>query len=138
MFRAASAVAVAAGVLLSGCRMDGVVAPSSPGREGALAKAPRYEDGRDFVLTGVVEADYNDYLAVRSSGGHVRFIRIQDSTRYYVEGRLQPREYLAPGSRVRASFNLNHRDMVASEVYALHDAGGPDPIVWPDRVAPVP
>lgn len=138
MFKATCAAVVTAAVLLAGCKMDGVAAPRSPGRDGALARAPRYEDGRDFVLTGVVEADYNDYLVLRSGSGHVRFIRIQDSTRYYLEGRLQAREYLAAGSRVRASFNLNHRDMVATEIYVLEDAGGPDPIVWPDRVAPVP
>jgi hypothetical protein len=109
----------------------------SPGSEGDIAKNP-FSLERGFTLKGTVTAEYSDVLVIKDKWGKERYLRITDQTRYYQGGKQIGREFLAPGSTVRASFNNNDTEMVAREVTVVQDVGKADPIRLPDRTNTVP
>lgn len=125
-------------VVLAGCRMDSTVAMRpSPGSEGRLAQNP-YSLERGFSLKGTVTAEYSDVLVIQDKWGKVRYLRISEQTRYYQGGKQIGREFLAPGSTVRASFSNNDTEMLAREIIILEDVGQVDPYQVPDRTNNLP
>jgi hypothetical protein len=130
--------AVLGAVVLAGCRTDGTVTMrKSSGSEGSIAKNPSSLE-RGFVLKGTVTGEYSDVLVIEDKWGRPRFLRINDQTRYYQDGKQIGREFLAPGSTVRAAFANNDTEMVAREIIVLEDVGKADPIQVPDRTNTIP
>jgi hypothetical protein len=108
--------AVLGAVVLAGCRTDGTVAMhKASGSEGPLAKNPSSLE-RGFTLKGTVTGEYSDVLVLEDKWGKTRYLRITEQTRYYQEGKQVGREFLAPGSTVRASFAHHDTEMVAQEI----------------------
>jgi hypothetical protein len=125
--------AVVGAVVLAGCRTDTSVAMrGASGREGSLATNPHTLE-RGFSLKGTVTGEYSDTLVLEDKWGKTRYLRISDQTRYYQDGKLIGREFLAPGSVVRASYAHNDMEMVAREITILEDVGTADPLQLPDR-----
>ncbi|PTL82933.1 hypothetical protein [Vitiosangium sp. GDMCC 1.1324] len=125
-------------VVLAGCRTDGTVAMrKTPGSDGTLAKNP-YSLERGFTLKGTVAAEYSDVLVIKDKWGKTRYLRITDQTRYYQSGKQIGREFLAPGSSVRASFANQDTEMIAREITIVEDVGKADPLQLPDRTNTVP
>jgi hypothetical protein len=125
-------------VVLAGCRTDTTVAMRrGSGSEGTLAKNP-YSLERGFTLKGTVTAEYSDVLVIEDKYGKTRYLRITDQTRYYQGGKQIGREFLAPGSTVRASFATQDTEMIAREVTVVQDVGKADPLQVPDRTNTVP
>ncbi len=125
--------AVLGAVVLAGCRTDGTVAMrGSSGSEGSIAKNP-YSLERGFMMKGTVTGEYSDTLVIEDKWGKTRYLRITDQTRYYQDGKLVGREFLAPGSTVRASFANNDVEMVAREIIVVEDVGKADPVQIQDR-----
>ncbi|AKJ07795.1 hypothetical protein ATI61_107243 [Archangium gephyra] len=125
--------ALVGAVVLAGCRTDSTVAMrSGSGAEGTIAKNP-YTLERGLALKGTVTGEYTDVLVIEDKWGQSRYLRINEQTRYYQEGKQIGREYLAPGSTVRASFDDNNREMIAVEITVVNDVGSADPIQLPDR-----
>jgi hypothetical protein len=130
--------AVLGAVVLAGCRTDGTVTMrKSSGSEGSIAKNPSSLE-RGFMLKGTVTGEYSDVLVIEDKWGRPRFLRINDQTRYYQDGKQIGREFLAPGSTVRAAFANNDTEMVAREIIVLEDVGKADPIQVPDRTNTIP
>ncbi len=130
--------AVLGGVLLAGCRMDSSVAMRrSSHSEGQLAQNP-YSLERGFTLQGTVAAEYSDVLVLEDKWGKTRYLRISEQTRYYQDGKQIGREFLAPGSSVRASFSSQDTEMIAREITIVEDVGTADPLQLPDRMNTVP
>ncbi|MGZ3458881.1 MAG: hypothetical protein ACXU86_10315 [Archangium sp.] len=130
--------AVLGAVVLAGCQTDRTVAMRrSPGSEGDIAKNP-FSLERGFTLKGTVTVEYSDVLVIKDKWGKERYLRITDQTRYYQGGKQIGREFLAPGSTVRASFNNNDTELVAREVTVVQDVGKADPIQLPDRTNTIP
>lgn len=127
-----------AAVVLAGCRTDSTVAMRhGSGSDGTLAKNP-YSLERGFTLKGTVTAEYSDVLVIEDKYGKTRYLRITDQTRYYQGGRQIGREFLAPGSTVRASFANQDTEMIAREVTIVQDVGKADPLQVPDRTNTIP
>jgi hypothetical protein len=125
--------AVVGAVVLAGCRTDGTVTMRrSSGSEGTLAKNPSSLE-RGFSLKGTVTGEYTDMLVLEDKWGKTRYLRISDQTRYYQDGKLIGREFLAPGSVVRASYAHNDTELIAREIVILEDVGKADPLQLPDR-----
>ena len=125
-------------VVLAGCKTDSTVAMrSGSGSEGSVAKNP-FSLERGFTLKGKVTGEYSDVLVIEDQWGRPRYLRITDQTRYYQEGKQIGREFLAPGSTVRASFANNDTEMVAREITVVEDVGKADPIQLPDRTNTTP
>jgi hypothetical protein len=125
--------AVLGAVVLAGCRTDGTVAMrKSSGSEGSIAKNP-YSLERGFMMKGTVTGEYSDTLVLEDKWGKTRYLRITDQTRYFQDGKQVGREFLAPGSTVRASFDDNATEMVAREIIVVEDVGKADPIQVQDR-----
>jgi hypothetical protein len=130
--------AVVGAVVLTGCRTDSTVAMrGSSGSEGTLAKNP-YSLERGFSLKGTVTGEYSDTLVLEDKWGKTRYLRISEQTRYYQDGKLIGREFLAPGSVVRASYSNNDTEMIAREITVLEDVGTEDPLQLPDRTNNLP
>ncbi|WNG61430.1 hypothetical protein F0U59_47015 [Archangium gephyra] len=130
--------ALAGALMLAGCRTDSTVAMrSSPGPEGPVASNP-YSFERGLTIDGTVTRDYTDVLVIKDKWGQPRYLRLNDQTRYIQDGKLIGREYLAPGSTVRASFEDNYREMIAQEITVVKDVGTADPLQLPDRTTPNP
>ena len=130
--------ALVGAVVLAGCRTDGTVAMrGGSGSEGTIAKNPSSLE-RGFTLKGTVTGEYSDVLVIEDKWGRARYLRITDQTRYYQEGKQIGREFLAPGSTVRASFATNDTEMVAREITVVEDVGKADPVQLPDRANTVP
>ncbi len=128
---------VGAGVL-AGCKTDSTVAMRrGTGSEGSVAKNP-YSLERGFTLKGTVTAEYSDVLVLEDKWGKTRYLRITEQTRYYQDGKLIGREFLAPGSTVRASFATHDTEMVAREITVVEDVGKADPVQLPDRTNTTP
>jgi hypothetical protein len=125
-------------VVLAGCRTDGSVSMRrGSGSEGTIAKNPSSLE-RGFTLKGTVTGEYSDVLVIEDKWGRARYLRITDQTRYYQEGKQIGREFLAPGSTVRASFATNDTEMVAREITVVEDVGRADPVQLPDRANTIP
>ena len=125
-------------VVLAGCRTDQTVAMRhSSGSEGDVAKNP-WSLERGFTLKGTVTAEYSDVLVIEDKYGKTRYLRITDQTRYYQGGKQIGREFLAPGSTVRASFHNDDTEMIAREVTIVQDVGKADPVQLPDRTNTIP
>jgi hypothetical protein len=125
--------AVLGAVVLAGCRTDGPVAMrQSSGSEGPIAKNPHSLE-RGLMMKGTVTGEYSDTLVIEDKWGKTRYLRITDQTRYYQDGKLVGREFLAPGSTVRASFDDNTMEMIAREIIVVEDVGKADPIQVQDR-----
>ena len=130
--------AMVGAVLLAGCRTDSTVAMrASSGSEGTLAKNP-YSLERGFSLKATVTGEYSDTLVVEDKWGKTRYLRISEQTRYYQDGKLIGREFLAPGSVVRASYAHNDTELIAREIIVLEDVGKADPLQLPDRMNNLP
>ena len=130
--------AVLGAVVLAGCRTDGTVTMrQGSGSEGALAKNP-YSLERGFTMKGTVTAEYSDVLVIEDKKGRERYLRITEQTRYYQDGKLIGREFLAPGSTVRASFANQDTEMIAREITIVEDVGKADPLQVPDRTNTIP
>jgi hypothetical protein len=130
--------AVVGAVVLAGCRTDSTVAMrSGSGSEGSIAKNPSSLE-RGFTLKGTVTAEYSDVLVIEDKWGKERYLRITEQTRYYQDGKMIGREFLAPGSTVRASFANNDTEMVAREITVVEDVGEADPLQVPDRMNTIP
>jgi hypothetical protein len=120
-------------VVLAGCKTDSTVAMrGGSGSDGSVAKNP-FSLERGFTLKGKVTGEYSDVLVIEDKWGRPRYLRITDQTRYYQEGKQIGREFLAPGSTVRASFANNDTEMVANEIIVVEDVGKADPVQLPDR-----
>ena len=131
-------VVVGAGLVLAGCRTDGTVAMRrGSGSDGLIAKNPSSFE-RGFTMKGTVTAEYSDVLVIEDKAGRLRYLRITEQTRYYQGGRLIGREFLAPGSTVRASFASHDTEMVAREITIVQDVGQVDPLQLPDRTNTIP
>ncbi len=129
---------VVGALLLAGCRTDGPIAMrGSPGSDGRLASNP-WSLERGFMFKGTVTAEYSDVLVLEDKWGKQRYLRIRDDTRYYQDGRQVGREFLAPGSTVRASFANNDTELIAREIIILEDVGEADPLQIPDRTNNLP
>ncbi len=130
--------AVLGAVVLAGCRTGGTVAMrKSSGSEGPIAKNP-YSLERGFMMKGTVTGEYSDTLVIEDKWGKTRYLRITDQTRYYQGGKQVGREFLAPGSTVRASFANNDMEMVAREIIVIKDVGKADPVQVEDRMNNLP
>ncbi|WP_257453542.1 hypothetical protein [Archangium lipolyticum] len=130
--------AVLGALVLAGCRTDGTVAMrQSSGSEGSIAKNPHSLE-RGFMMKGTVSGEYSDMLVIEDKWGKARYLRITPQTRYYQDGKLIGREFLAPGSTVRASFASNDLEMVAREIIVVEDVGKADPHDVPDRANTLP
>ncbi|MCY1082230.1 hypothetical protein [Archangium lansingense] len=130
--------AMVGAVLLAGCRTDRTVAMrSGSGSEGTVAKNPHSLE-RGFTLKGTVTGEYSDVLVIEDKWGRPRYLRITDQTRYYQDGKQIGREFLAPGSTVRAAFANNDTEMIAREIIVVQDVGKADPVQLPDRTNTVP
>lgn len=129
---------VGAVVVLAGCRTDSTVAMrGGSGSEGSVAKNPSSFE-RGFTMKGTVTGEYSDVLVIEDKWGRPRYLRITDQTRYYQEGKQIGREFLAPGSTVRASFATHDAEMVARDIIVVEDVGTADPIQLPDRTNTTP
>lgn len=125
-------------VVLAGCKTGGTVAMrSGSGSEGPLAKNP-YSLERGFTLKGTVTGEYSDVLVMEDKWGKPRYLRITEQTRYYQDGKQIGREFLAPGSTVRASFATQDTEMIAREITIVEDVGKADPLQLPDRTNTIP
>ncbi|MFL5357037.1 hypothetical protein [Archangium sp.] len=125
-------------VVLAGCRTDSTVAMrSGSGSEGNIAKNP-WSFERGFSLKGTVTAEYSDVLVIEDKDGKTRYLRITEQTRYYQGGKQTGREFLAPGSTVRASFANQDTEMIARDIVVVKDVGKADPLQVPDRTNTVP
>lgn len=130
--------AVVGALLLAGCRTDGPIATRrSSGSDGLMARNP-WSLERGFMFKGTVTAEYSDVLVLEDKWGKQRHLRIRDDTRYYQDGKQVGREFLAPGSLVRASYANNDTEMIAREIIILEDVGGADPLQIPDRANNLP
>jgi hypothetical protein len=130
--------AVLGAVVLAGCRTGGAVAMrQGSGSEGSIAKNPSSLE-RGFTLKATVTGEYSDVLVLEDKWGQTRFLRITEQTRYYQEGKQIGREFLAPGSTVRASVDHNEEELWAREITVVEDVGQADPLQMPDRTNPVP
>ena len=130
--------ALAGALMLAGCRTDSTVAMrSGSGAEGPIATNP-FSFERGFTLKGTVTNEYSDMLVIEDKWGQSRYLRINDQTRYLQDGKLIGREFLAPGSSVRASYDEDYREMIAREITVVNDVGTADPIQLPDRTTPNP
>jgi hypothetical protein len=135
LFRVAVAGTV---VLLAGCRTDQTVATRrGRGSDGLIAQNPSFGP-RGFSLTGIVQAEYSDMLVLEDRWGKIRHLRIREDTLYYQDGKLIGREFLAPGSSVRASYSHGDAEMIAREIVVLEDAGDADPLQLQDRKNTIP
>ncbi|HZH76503.1 MAG TPA: hypothetical protein VEY88_10740 [Archangium sp.] len=130
--------AVLGALVLTGCRTGGTVAMrQTAGSEGTIAKNP-WSLERGFSLKATVTGEYSDVLVLEDKRGRTRYLRINDQTRYYQDGKQIGREFLAPGSTVRAAFVHNEEELVAREIIVEEDVGKADPLQMPDRANPVP
>jgi hypothetical protein len=130
--------AVLGAVVLAGCKTDGTVAMrKSSGSEGTIAKNPSTLE-RGFMMKGTVTGEYSDTLVIEDKWGKTRYLRITEQTRYFQGGKQIGREFLAPGSTVRASFANNDVEMVAREIIVVEDVGTADPVQVPDRTNNLP
>jgi hypothetical protein len=118
-------------LVLAGCRTDGPVRRAGSG-EGQLAKSP-WSFERGFMFKGTVTAEYSDMLVLEDKWGKTRYLRIRDDTRYFQDGKLVGREFLAPGSIVRASFFSNDMEMIAREIIILEEVEAEEPLQVRDR-----
>ena len=120
-------------VVVAGCQTGGAGAMrQSSGSEGPLAQNP-WTLERGVAVTGTVTAEYSDELLIKDKWGETRHLRIDEQTRYYQDGKQIGREFLAPGSSVRASFTHNYAEGVAREITVLDDVSTEDPLDVPDR-----
>ncbi len=130
--------AVVGAVVLAGCKTDSTVAMrSGSGSEGPIAQNPSSLE-RGFSLKGTVTGEYSDVLVIEDRWGRPRYLRITEQTRYYQDGKQIGREFLAPGSTVRASFATHDTELVAREITVMDDVGKADPLQVPDRTNTVP
>ncbi len=129
--------AVLGAMVLTGCRTGGAGAMrTGSGSEGALAQNPTTLE-RGLTLKGTVTKEYSDLLILEDKWGDTRYLRINEQTRYYQEGKQVGREFLAPGSTVRASFTHNEKQLVAREITVVEDVGQADPLEVPDRATSI-
>jgi len=125
--------AVLGAMVLTGCRTGGTVAMrQSSGSDGPLAQNPSSLE-RGSTLKGTVTGEYSDVLVLEDKWGETRYLRISEQTRYYQDGKQVGREFLAPGSSVRASFVHREKELVAREITVVEDVGQTDPLDVPDR-----
>lgn len=89
------------------------------------------------LIRGTVVADYTDTLLVRDDKGFERSMRVDEQTLYKDhDGDLVAREYLAPGARVRTSFDYNNQERIAREVVIDNAQAQCQPNAWPEEPSP--
>jgi hypothetical protein len=88
------------------------------------------------LIPGTVVADYQDTLIIRDNKGFERAMRVDEQTLYKQEGETIAREYLAPGSQVRASFDDNNQERIAREVVIESTPVQCKPNAWPEEPTP--
>ncbi len=135
-------VAALGAVCLLGCKTDSrweghSSAVSTPGQ---IVQSPDVAEGeRGFLLQGTVVADYKDNLVIRDQNGIQRSLRVEDDTLYrQPDGELVARQYLEPGSEVRAAFDYNNKELIAREVIIDQDLSDEQPNAWPENPTPYP
>jgi len=133
--------AVLGALVLAGCQTGGAVAlrdtPVVQSREQPAPNPSSLERG--FALEGTVDKDYADMLVLEDRWGETRYLRIGSQTRYFQDGKQVSREFLAPGSSVRASYDNNNREMNAREIHIVGSGGQDAPVQLPTRSgAPIP
>jgi hypothetical protein len=133
------ATAVGAACLV-GCQTAMGVAGHSSGMEDpqSIAQNPDFAQGEGgFLLEGTVVADYVDALVIQDENGLTRSVRIQRDTVFRPEdGGATARQFLEPGSQVRASYDFNDKERIAQEVIIVNDLGEGQPNAWPERPSP--
>jgi hypothetical protein len=89
------------------------------------------------LIPGTVVADYEDTLIIRDKMGFERAMRVDEQTLYRKhDGDIIAREYLAPGSLVRASFDDNNTERIAREVVIESMPVQCKPTSWPEEPSP--
>ncbi len=131
--------AVLGAVLLAGCQTGGAVAlRDTPVVRDQPAQNPSSLE-RGLLVRGTVDKDYDNVLVMQDDLGETRYLRIGNNTRYFQDGRQVSREFLAPGSTVRASYDFNNREQIAREIHVLSTDGESAPVQLPTRSgAPIP
>lgn len=115
-------------LVLLGCRTAGEA--TCPGAAEAVPE-------RGFTVTGPLVADTKDIMVVRDPLGVDRRIRVTRETQFHDEGgELVVREHLAPGSEVRARYEVEGKEMVATDVLIIRGEEAPGP--FPDTNTPYP
>ncbi len=135
--------AVVGALALAGCQTTGAVATrdSSVVRGQAQELSTQNPSSLEGGLSvpGTVTQDYRDMLIVRGQDGVDRHLRIGSQTRYFQDGKQVRREFLAPGSSVRASFDYNNRETIARDIHILSSETADAPMQLPTRTgAPTP
>lgn len=128
--------AVLGAMALVGCQTGGPVAMRrSPAvvEDSQVATQNPQSLERGPSLRGTVERDYKDVLVVEDKWGDTRSLRLSSQTRYFQDGRQVGREFLAPGTSVRASFDDNNKEMIAREIHILSPEQVPAPVDLPAR-----
>ena len=126
-------------VVLAGCQTGGAVAlRDSPVVREQPAQNPSSLE-RGLLVRGTVDKDYDNTLVMEDDYGQTRYLRISNNTRYFQDGKQVSREFLAPGSQVRASFDFNNRETIAREIHIDSSQGQDAPVQLPSRSgAPIP
>jgi hypothetical protein len=133
-------VAAVGATCLLGCATGTTVAgysseTSLPTRVAQSPDIARGESGP--LIPGTVVADYEDTLIIRDKTGFERAMRVDEQTLYRKQdGDIIAREYLAPGSLVRASFDDNNTERIAREVVIESMPVQCEPHSWPEEPSP--
>lgn len=115
-------------LVVLGCRTTG---------ESTCRGAAEAVPERGFTVTGPLVADTKDIMVVKDPLGVDRRIRITGETQFYDEvGEPMAREHLAPGSEVRARYDVEGQENVATEVLIIQGKEAPGP--FPDTSTPYP
>jgi hypothetical protein len=133
-------VAAVGAACLMGCKTETSLAgySSEVGRPTRIAQSPDIARGDNGpLIPGTVVADYKDTLIIRDNKGFKRAMRVDEQTLYrHPDGDIIAREYLQPGSQVRASFDYNNKERIAREVVVEQGQPQCQPNSWPEEPTP--
>ena len=127
--------AVLGTMALVGCQTGGSVAmrrTPAVQEQGVAMRNPQSLE-RGPMMRGTVERDYQDMLLLADKWGDTQYLRLSSQTRYFQDGKQVGREFLAPGSSVRASFDDNNKELIAREIHILSNQDIPAPVQLPAR-----
>jgi hypothetical protein len=134
-------VAAAGAACLLGC----TTSQSAEGFSSEVGAPTRIAQNPDSIfrgeggprIRGTVVADYKDTLVVKDDEGFERAMRVDEQTLFRgPEGDIVAREFLAPGSEVRTSFDYNDKERVAREVIIERVRNQCEPNSWPEEPTP--
>ena len=127
--------AVLGAMALVGCQTGGAVAtrgsPAVQEQDVAMQNPQSLERG--LMMSGTVERDFKDMLVLEDRWGESHYLRLGSQTRYFQDGKQVSREFLAPGSSVRASFDNNNRETIAREIHIVSSQDSNAPVQLPER-----